>query len=95
MPVESAADRLVFFNTDEFGVVATKGSDTFNGIFNNDYDEELEVQGSSAEFVCRSEDIASFSVVRGDTLTLSGNTFIVREVEDDGTGITTLNLEKQ
>jgi len=95
MPVETAADRLVYFNVNEFGEVVTKGSDTFNGILFDDTDEELEIEGTNSVLICRTDDVTTYSVVRGDTLTIGGVSFKVRENKPDGTGVTELVLEEQ
>jgi len=93
--IESAADRLVFFKTDEFGVEVAVGANTFNGLFDNDYDDELDLEGASAQLSCRTEDVTTFSIVKGTSLVIAGSTYLVRELRADGTGVTLLYLEAQ
>lgn len=100
MPVETDADRAIFFAVDDFGAQATlsiDGSETqINGIFENDF-EEVETGGmvsfaaSSPTFHGRSVDLADAG--EGDTLTINGSGYVIRVVMNDGTGMTMLKLE--
>lgn len=101
MSVESAADRLAFFDTDEHAAdaafaPAAGASRTVPGIFDNEYvtvfdGQDASVESSGPAFICRTVDIPG--AAHGDTLTLSGVAYIIRGVQPDGTGITTLRLE--
>lgn len=105
MAVESAADRLVFLDVDEFGIEATYtpvsggGSTTIRGIFDNEY---MTAEGDPAgaatrmpRFLCREADLTS-NGKEGDTLVVDGVTYKVKsEPHSDGTGMTILWLEKQ
>ena len=98
MAVESAADRAIFFDVDDFGVAATFSGSTVNGIFDNDFIEVETGAGvgialQQPRFLCRTADISA--AVEGDTITISGTAYTIRIVQDDGTGITTLVLELQ
>jgi hypothetical protein len=100
MPVESAADRAAFFSSQDFGVSATysRGGtpSTVTGIFDREYvsADVAEVPFASTEpvFSLRSADVPS-GAIPGDTLTISGTAFVVRNIEPDGTGVTRLRLE--
>lgn len=98
MAVESADDRSIFVAVDDFGVAATFGASTVNGIFDNDF-VEVDAGGGvgfalqQPRFVCRTADVSS--AVEGDTITINAVTYTIRIVQDDGTGMTTLVLEKQ
>lgn len=106
MAVESAADRLAFLNTDEFAATATYtpaaggGSTTVQGIFDNDFLQvdtpggESSVATLAPRFVCRTADLSGGGAF-GDTLVISGTTYKARVIQPDGTGMTTLWLEKQ
>ena len=103
MAVESADDRAIFFGVDDFGVAATYnlqggGSSTVNGIFDNDFIEVdagggIGVAMQQPRFQCRTADIST--AAEGDTIVISAVTYTVRIVQDDGTGMTVLVLEKQ
>lgn len=100
MPVESAADLAAFFDTDDFGVSATytRGAtpSTVTGIFDREYvaADVAEVAFASTEpmFTLRSTQVPS-GAIPGDTLTVSGTAFVIRNIEPDGTGVTRLRLE--
>jgi len=102
MAVESATDRAIFVNVDDFGVAATYtpsggASSTVNGIFDNDFIEVdagggVGVALQQPRFHCRTADVSSAS--EGDALVVSGVNYTIRIVQDDGTGMTMLVLEK-
>ncbi len=102
MAVESAADRAIFFDVDDFGTAASYtpsggSAATVNGIFDNDF-VEVDAGGGvgialqQPRFLCRTADVSS--AAEGDALVISAVNYTVRIVQDDGTGITTLVLEK-
>ena len=102
MAVESAADRAAFFSLNDFGVSATYtpaggASVTIAGIFDNDF-VALDTAGGVAvamqqpRFLCRTAQVAAAK--EGDALTVDTVGYTIRVVEDDGTGITTLVLER-
>ena len=104
MPVESAADRLTFLDTDEFGTSATYclaagGFSTVQGIFDKEYTEVVEAQFGvgvgthPARFRMREADLPG-SYGDGDTLIVSTVTYTIRDHELDGTGMVELRLEK-
>lgn len=106
MAVESAADRLVFLSTDDFGVTAAyvqqgQAAVSIAGIFDNAHlivdAGEAGVSGTAPVFTCRDDDLATLAfgaARRGDRLTISGVTYIVTDPQPDGTGMTTLIMEK-
>ena len=101
MAVESAADRAIFFDVDDFGTAATYTPDggsasTVNGIFDNDFIEVdagggVGVALQQPRFQCRTADVAS--AAEGDAIVISAVNYTVRIVQDDGTGMTVLVLE--
>jgi len=103
MAVETADDRAIFLNTDDFGVAASYtpaggSATTVNGIFDNEYFEtdaggEVAFALQQPMFHCRTADVAS--AAEGDAITISGTDYIVRNVRPDGTGMTMLMLEEQ
>lgn len=103
MAVESADDRSYFFAVDDFAVAATYTpaggvASTVNGVFDNDF-VEVDTGGSvtfaqqQATFMCRTADVSN--AAEGDAITISGENYIVRVVQPDGTGMTNLILELQ
>jgi len=103
MAVESADDRSYFYAVDDFGVAAIYtpaggSASTVNGVFDNDF-VEIDTGGAvsfaqqQATFMCRTADVSS--AAEGDAITISGENYIVRIVQPDGTGMTNLILELQ
>ncbi len=89
-----AEDLSVFLQTQDFATAATyQGSATVNGIFDNQYFEGMNFQGSAPVFMCRTADVAS--AAHGQTLAVGADTYKIVGVEPDGTGITLMRLEKQ
>lgn len=71
---------------------ATLGGASVDGIFDNGAALGLNlVGGSSPTFACASADIVGD--VRGDTLTIAGTAWTIRDVTPDGTGMSVLQLE--
>lgn len=103
MAVENADDRSYFLAIDDFGVAATYtpaggAASTVNGIFDNDF-VEVDTGGSvafaqqQATFMCRTADVSA--AAEGDAIVIGGESYIVRIVQPDGTGMTNLILELQ
>ena len=100
--IESSADRLAFFNPQEFGVTATLASNSTGvecevlGVFDSQYfNLDLGMGGvtsSDLQFTCRTADVSDFT--QGDTFTLEGVNYEITDVQHDGTGITVLKLHK-
>ena len=76
----------------DFGVSVTLGGAAVRGIFDDAYGEAFGglVAGSGPMFRLPS----SVAVTRGESLVLGATTYTVVGIEPDGTGITTLRLEK-
>jgi len=102
MAVETAADRAIFVDVDDFGTAATYTptggvAATVNGIFDNDFIEVdtgggVGVALQQPRFHCRTADVPS--AAEGDALVVSGVNYTIRIVQDDGTGMTMLVLER-
>ena len=102
MAVESLDDLAVFVGINDFGVAATYtptggSASTVNGIFDNDI-VEVDAGGNipmavrQPRFLCRTNDVSS--AVEGDALVVNSTNYTIRVVDHDGTGMTTLALEK-
>lgn len=102
MGVESAADILDFLDVDDFADTATYtpvgGSAAYVvGIFDEPQasrgaTEMVDVTIPSPQFVCRTADVPS--AADGDEIIIRLVTYTVRVVLTDGTGVSTLLLEK-
>lgn len=101
MGIESDTERSAFLSTDDFGQSATftpsgGSSSTISGIFDAadglvDLGGRVGITSDSPQFHCRTSDVSS--AAEGDALVTGGVTYAVRDVIDDGTGMTTLMLE--
>ena len=97
MAVETADERAIFFNVDDFGVAATYAGGTVNGIFDNEYFEAdaggmVAVAIQQPRFLCRAADVSS--AAEGDAIVINSVDYTIRIVQPDGTGMTTLVLEE-
>lgn len=102
MAVETPDDLAIFVSVNDFGSAATYTpiggtASTVNGIFDNDI-VEVDAGGNipmairQPRFLCRTQDIAD--AVDGDALVVNSTNYTIRVVDHDGTGMTTLVLEK-
>ena len=102
MGVESADDILDFFTVDDFADTATYtpvgGSPaSVNGIFDapqasRNATDLMDITIPSPQFVCRTADVPS--AADGDEIIIRSVSYNVRVVLTDGTGVSTLILEK-
>jgi len=102
MGVETAADILDFFGVDDFADTATYtpvggSAVSVNGIFDEpqasrNATELLDVTIPSPQFVCRTADVPA--AADGDQIIIRAIAYTVRVVLTDGTGVSTLILEK-
>lgn len=86
-------DFTVFF--EDFGVTATPGSgDAITVIFDRAHIEVLggQVSGAAPIALAVTADVADY-VCNSTTLTIAGNTYTLRDMQPDGTGLTQLDLE--
>lgn len=102
MGVESTADILDFFELDDFADSATYtptggSSSTVLGIFDapqasRNATDMLDITIPAPQFVCRTADVPN--AADGDTIVIRTVSYNVRVVLTDGTGVSTLLLEK-
>lgn len=102
MGVESEKDILDFFEVDDFADVATytpiNGRPVIiQGIFDNpqasrNATDMMDITIPAPQFVCRTADVPN--AADGDSLTIRSTHYYIRVVITDGTGVSTLILEK-
>ena len=97
MAVENDTDRSAFVNTDEFGESFTVGASSFNAIIDNSYNEDDRVESNEFVLTMRTVDVTSNSITRDTTVTRDSDSqdYKVREIQNDGTGMSMLVLEEQ
>ena len=96
MTVETSLDRLKFLI--DFGPDVITSSKTIKGIFDNPHENlsaggEVPFSIQECYVAVRTEDVTD--VGQGSTLTILGKSYVVTDVQPDGTGMTTLMLEAQ
>ena len=102
MGVESDSDLSDFFVIDDFAITAKytaigKTAKTIKGIFDNpqvsiNASDMLDVTIPSPKFVCRTVDVPN--AAEGDAMVINSTSYYVRVVLNDGTGVSTLIMEK-
>ena len=102
MAVETATDRSIFFDTDDFGSTATftpsgGTASSVNGIFDKEFfaadaGGTVELAFNQPRFLCRTSDVSN--AAEGDALNVNSTNYIIKVVEADGTGVTNLVLEE-
>lgn len=101
MPVETDAMRSWFLT--DFGQAVTYtvqgGSPiTITGVFDNDFNVvdaggDLGFATQMPRLVVRTSDV--INATEGDTFVTNGITYLSRVIQDDGTGMTIIQLERQ
>ncbi len=91
-------DLATLFSVDDFAVAATYNGGTVNGILDTPGQDiptggEVGVIGEVNTFTCATSDVSA--AVEGETIVISGTTYVLHEILHDGTGVTELVLEEQ
>lgn len=101
MTVETTSDRLVFLKDFGLDIRYTPQSGAFDvikGIFDNDF-VNVDAGGDfgfamqQPRLVVRTSDVPQCA--EGDQFVINGSIYLSRVVQDDGTGMTIIQLEKQ
>lgn len=77
----------------DFGVSVVVGGETLTAIFDDEYADGLEVEGSNPRLVCKDADLPA-DLAHGTVVTYGTQTFVVRGIQPDGSGMTALELEE-
>jgi hypothetical protein len=97
MPISLNDDILFLLDLDDFAVSASYDGGTIQGIFDNetvpvDAGGFAQVHKEQPRFTCRTADVPS--VAEDQAIVISGVTYAIKAWVHDGTGVTTLQLEK-
>lgn len=84
------SDVSPFFT--DFAIDATVGGQSVRGIFDSGYVEPFGIAGRAARLHVPSSAVAN--VQQGAAVVISGTQYVVASIEPDGTGVTTLGLER-
>ena len=100
---EGATERAVFFDTDDFATASSYtpsggSASTDNGIFDNEIIEVDPLSGvgvvsAPPRFICAPADLPG-AAASGDAISIDSTAYTVRVIQPEGTGVTTLVLEK-
>ena len=82
----------LFFNVAEFADAGVLDGVAHNGIFDHGYLEPIGMATREARFTC-AETATTRAATQASVLVLNGNSYRVRVVEPDGTGVCTIRLE--
>lgn len=96
MAVETASDRL--FMLQDFGVSILYDGRTYTGIFDSDHNPvatggDLDFSIQETRVLVRSSDFTNLAT--GELLEINSTSYAVTEIQPDGTGMSTLMLERQ
>ena len=100
MPGQFLEDDLGgFFNVDEFAHAATFSAlaEPVNGVYNNAYEAEdvldMEFSGTAPTFTCATSDLTGVS--EGQQVTVAGILHRITDMQESGTGHTTVVLVEE
>lgn len=104
MTIESDADRLLFLDEGDFAVTATYTSvgggaaTSVKGIFDAntqaiEVGNEVAIASTAPQFLCRSADLTNGGRQQ-DTFVIDGTTYKAVDIQPDGTGMTTVRLQR-
>ncbi len=94
MAIESAADRLTFLDTDDFGTSATIDSVVVSGIFERGYVESGNISGYRPTFLARTDDAKVAAIAVNDTVTISSVAYTCEVIQKDFEGMVLLILKE-
>ncbi len=97
MTISLNNDILALLDLDDFSVLASYDGGDIQGIFDNetvpvDAGGFAQVHQEQPRFTCRTVDVPS--VAEGQPIVINGVTYAIKAWVHDGTGVTTLQLEK-
>lgn len=85
-------DLAVFINADTPGyTLATIGTGTVSGLFDNAYVDSFGVTNSEKTFTCRVAEVPG--LVTGNAVTIAATSYTVAELQPDGTGLVRVRLK--
>lgn len=98
MSIESDSIRLAMLQAVGGQTIkAARGS--FVGVFGNEYvgigDGVADVESSGPAVTCRTSDVDTLKILKGDRLTIDGDYYTVIGHQPDGTGITVLRVHAE
>lgn len=97
MPLPLLSDLSDILNTDEFASAVTYSGATINGVFDNetvpvDAGGFVQVHQEQPRLTCRTADVSS--IAEDQAMVIDSVNYVVKAWVHDGTGVTTVQLEK-
>lgn len=97
MPLPFLSDLSDILNLDEFAVAVTYNGGTINGVFDNetvpvDSGGFVQIHQEQPRFTCRTADVPT--IAEDQAMVIGGVNYIIKAWVHDGTGVTTVQLEK-
>lgn len=97
MPLPFLSDLSDILNLDEFAVSVTYNGGTINGVFDNetvpvDSGGFVQIHQEQPRFTCRTADVPT--IAEDQAMVIGGVNYIIKAWVHDGTGVTTVQLEK-
>lgn len=90
-------DLSIFFSPDTPGYASASAfggsSGAVDGLFDREYHEVLEMEGSAPAFICAESSVPT--VAQGQTTTINGESWKVVNVRPDRTGVVVLKMQLQ
>lgn len=83
----------IFFTNADFATAATYNAATVQVIFDNDFVDASGMTASTPGILGETSDFSS--AAKGDTITISGTVYVMKQIEHDGTGVTLIRLVEQ
>lgn len=98
MAISFADDLTQILDVDDFAVAVTYDGGTINGIFDNetvpvDAGGFVSVHEEQPRLTCRTTDVSS--ITYDQTMIINAVTYKIKAWIHDGTGVTTIQLERQ
>lgn len=97
MAIPFTDDLAIMLDVEEFATAITYDGGTINGVFDNetvpvDAGGYAQVHQEQPRITCRTSDVPS--IAEGETMTIASVDYVIRAWIHDGTGVTTIQLEK-
>lgn len=97
MAIPFTDDIAIMLDIDDFATAVTYNGGTINGVFDNetvpvDAGGFAQVHQEQPRLTCRTSDVPT--IAEGQVMVIGGVDYVIRAWIHDGTGVTTIQLEK-
>lgn len=81
-----------FLSTADFAIAVTIGGSPVNAIFDDAYQDDLEVEGSVPTLWCKTAALPA--IAHGTAVVVNSVSYRISGIQPDGTGVTVLRLQR-